>query len=122
MKNRSFSTSIDIPAQAGEVFNHIKAIPKWWTPDFEGHSSNLEDEFIIRNGEVHYSKQKLVEVIPGNKLVWLLTDCSLNWLEKNKTECTNTKMIFELAGNGNLTTLKFMHDGLVPEMECYPRV
>ena len=122
MKNLSFSTSIDIPAPAGEVFNHIKAIPKWWTPDFEGQSSNLDDEYIIRHGDVHYSKQKLVEVIPNKKLVWLVTDCRLNWIEKDKAEWTNTKMIFELTDDGDITTLKFTHEGLLPEKECYARV
>lgn len=71
---------------------------------------------------MHYSKQKLIEVIPGKKLVWLVTDSRLNWIEKDKTEWTNTKMIFELAGDGDITTLKFTHEGLVPEKECYARV
>jgi len=122
MKNKSFTTCIDVALPAEDVFNHIKAIPKWWTTDFEGQSSNLNDEFTIRHGDVHYSKQKLIEVIPGKKLVWLVTDCRLNWIEKDKTEWTNTKMIFELTGDGDITTLKFTHEGLVPEKECYGRV
>ena len=122
MKNQSFTTSIDVALPAEKVFAHIKDIPQWWTTDFEGESSNLNDEFTIRHGDVHYSKQKLIEVIPGKKLVWLVTDCLLNWIEKDKTEWTNTKMIFELTGDGNITTLKFTHEGLVPEKECYSRV
>lgn len=41
------------------------------------------------------------------------------WLEKNKQEWTNTKMIFELLPAGDKTLLHFTHDGLSPEKECY---
>lgn len=88
----------------------------------EGQSTRLNDEFIIRHSDVHYSKQKLVERIPETKLAWLVTDCRLNWLGKNKTERTNTRMEFELAPKGDRTELKFTHEGLIPKLECYSRV
>jgi hypothetical protein len=62
-----------------------------------------------------------MEVIPDKKIVWLVTDSKLNWLEKNKGEWTNTKMIFEITPMGNKTLLRFTHEGLVPAQECYSR-
>ena len=40
-------------------------------------------------------------------------------LEKDKHEWTNTKLIFELAAEGDKTVLRFTHEGLVPGKECY---
>ena len=79
----------------------------------------MNDEFIINHPGAHYSKQKLVEVDPGRKLVWLVTDSHLDWLKGNKNEWTNTKMIFEIVADGDKTVLHFTHEGLLPEKECY---
>jgi len=121
MKNQSFSTSIELKANPHVVFECIKDIPIWWTRDFEGSTANLNDEFVICHVGSHYSKQKLVEIIPDKKIVWQVIESTLDWLEKDKSEWTSTKMVFEITPHGNKTLLHFTHDGLVPEMECYIR-
>jgi Activator of Hsp90 ATPase homolog 1-like protein len=54
-------------------------------------------------------------------VVWLVTDSELHWLEKDKQEWTNTKMVFDITAAGDKTLLHFTHEGLVPEKECYAR-
>ncbi|MEO6849870.1 MAG: SRPBCC domain-containing protein, partial [Mucilaginibacter sp.] len=105
------------------VFRSItNDVAKWWgCKDFEGKSIDLYDEFIINHHGAHYSKQKLVEVTPNEKVEWLVTESQLNWLEKNQDEWTNTKMVFEITRQGPKTELRFTHQGLVPEKECYDR-
>jgi hypothetical protein len=119
MANKNYTTTIEVASSAKEVFNAINDVTKWWSKDFEGNSAKLNDEFIINHPNQHYSKQKLVEVVPGIKLVWLVTESKLNWLNSNKEEWTNTKMIFDIGINGDKTVLRFTHEGLTPEKECY---
>jgi hypothetical protein len=118
---KSYTATIEVAKSPEDIFNHIRDVSKWWSKDFEGRSTKLGDEFIISHGDLHYSKQKLVEVIPNKKVVWLVTDSKLNWLEKDKTEWTNTKMVFEIIPEGDVTVLNFTHEGLFPEQECYTR-
>jgi len=123
MKNESFATTIEVAKSPQEVFNHITHdVAKWWGgKDLEGSSKKLNDEFIIHHPGAHYSKQKLVEVLPGKKIVWLVTDSTLDWLKKDKHEWANTQMIFEITTKGDKTVLHFTHEGLVPEKECYEK-
>jgi len=117
----SFTATIEVAKSPQNVFSGIKEVQKWWTKDFEGSSKQLNDEFIIHHPNAHYSKQKLVEVIPDKKIVWLVTDSTLYWLQNDKHEWTNTKMIFEVNTKSDKTILHFTHEGLVPEKECYAR-
>jgi hypothetical protein len=119
VKNQSYTATIEVAKSPEDVFNDIKCVSKWWSKDFEGSSAKLNDEFVIYHPDSHYSKQKLVEVIPGKKVVWLVTESNLYWLEKDKHEWTNTKMVFEITTKGDKTMLHFVHEGLVPEKECY---
>ena len=119
------AVQIEVTKAPRHAFDCITAITKWWVApagDFEGRSTAIDDEFVIRHGDVHYSKQKLVELVPDRKLVWIITDSKLAWLEKNQREWTNTSLVFELSSEGDKTVIRFTHEGLLPEMECFARV
>ncbi len=122
MKDTNFTATIKVLRSPGDVFKAItEDVAKWWGgPDLAGSSTHLNDEFIIHHPGAHYSKQKLVEVIPNKKIVWLVTESTLHWLQKDKHEWQNTKMIFEISAEDDKTILHFTHEGLVPAKECYP--
>ena len=116
-------TSIELEKSSLDVFKAITDdLAKWWGgKDLKGSTTKLDDEFTVHHPGAHYSKQKLVEIIPGKKVVWLVTESELSWLEKDKHEWTNTKMIFEITVQENKTILRFTHEGLIPGKECYKR-
>lgn len=118
MDNQDYSITISANISLNDAFNSINHVSKWWTENFEGHSQKLTDEFTVRFGNMHYSKQRIIEFIPEKKIVWLVTDSNLSWL-KDKHEWTNTKISFEITNRDNKTQIKFTHIGLVPAIECF---
>jgi hypothetical protein len=120
MTTKDFSTTILVDQTPEEAFNAIKNVQGWWTgePGVEGSTDKLGDEFTYRYKDIHYSKQKLTELIPGKKIVWLVTGSKLNFT-KDKTEWTGTRIIFDISEKNNKTQIQFTHVGLVPSIECY---
>jgi Holliday junction resolvase-like predicted endonuclease len=66
----------------------------------------LNDVFEVRFGDVHYSRQKLTEVVPAQKVVWRETDSRLNFL-KDKSEWTDTQIRFDIAQHEGCTQVRF---------------
>jgi activator of Hsp90 ATPase-like protein len=119
MKQQDYTTSIVVDQPAGEVFRAISNVRGWWSEGVEGDTENLNDEFVYRHKDMHYSKQRLVEVVPGKKLVWLVTDSKLSFIKGNQSEWTGTRVSFDIAPKGNKTEILFTHNGLVPDIECF---
>ena len=117
-EEKDYNVILTVNVTAKEAFKSINNVTKWWTEDLVGSSQKLNDEFTVRFDDMHVSKQKLVEVIPDKKVVWLVTFSKLNFVEK-KDEWTNTKISFEISNQNNKTQIKFTHLGLVPKFQCY---
>lgn len=118
MENQNLTITISAGSDPMKAFEAINNVRGWWTENLEGSTENLGDEFVVRFGDVHYSKQKLVEMVPGKKVVWLVTDSRLNFI-KQQDEWTDTKVSFDIADHGGKTEITFTHVGLVPSVECY---
>ena len=116
MNDLSFTFTVDqTPDEAFAAINNVRG---WWSGEIEGSTDKLGDEFTYRYGDVHYSKQTITALIPGKKVVWLVLDAYLNFVE-DKSEWKGTKVTFEIAEKGGKTEVRFTHVGLVPDHECY---
>ena len=117
MNQQDFTCSITVnvtPEQAVENINNVSA---WWAKNVEGDTQNLNSNFKVLFGETlgHF---KIIEVVPGKKIVWLVTDCYLP-IFKNTTDWNGTKIEWDISTESNSTQIKFTHVGLVPGKECY---
>jgi hypothetical protein len=123
MTAKDFTLTLTTGQTPQEVFKAITNVRGWWSGYYSeeiiGNTGNLGDEFSFRAGDgAHYTKQKLVEVIPNKKVVWLITESELSFVE-DKYEWTGTKVIFDITEKGGKTNLVFTHEGLNPTFECY---
>lgn len=118
MKTNDFSKKLLVDQSPEKVFNAISHPRTWWSEEIEGVTNKLDGEFMHRYKDVHICKLKVVEFIPGKKIVWLVTENYFNFT-KDSREWTGTKISFELGKKGNKTEVRFTHIGLVPQYECF---
>ena len=118
MKKQDFTMIMEFEKTPQEVYDAINNVRGWWSETIEGGTHELHDEFIYRHKDLHYSKQKLVELMPGKKVVWHVTDGWLSFINK-RNEWVGTDIIFEIFEKNNKTEIRFTHKGLVPGCECF---
>jgi hypothetical protein len=118
MTEQNLTATFTVDQTPEEAFAAINDVRGWWSGEIDGGTDKLGDEFTYRYKDVHYSKQRITELIPGKKVVWHVLDSYLKFVE-DKTEWNGTNVIFEIAKKGAKTEVRFTHVGLVPEVECF---
>lgn len=99
MKSQNYTTAITVDESPEEAFAAINDVRGWWSGNIEGNTDKLGDEWTYRYKDIHYSKQKITELIPGKKVVWLVLDSYLNFIE-DKAEWNGTKIALRSLGKG----------------------
>jgi hypothetical protein len=115
---RDLTYSFVVDQTPKEAFAAINNVRGWWSGNIEGTTDKLGAEWTYRYEDLHYSKQRITELVPGKKVVWLVVDSYLKFV-KDKTEWNGTKITFEVTKKGAKTEVRFTHVGLVPQQECY---
>ena len=72
MSNRNFTVVFLLDQTPEEAFAAINNVRGWWSGEIEGSTDKLGEEFTYRYKDVHYSKQRIAELIPGKRVVWLV--------------------------------------------------
>jgi uncharacterized protein YndB with AHSA1/START domain len=118
MATSNFTLTLWFNQTPQQVFQAITNVRGWWSEDMEGSTAETGDEFIYHYKDIHYCKVRLIEVIPDQKVVWLILNNYFSFTEDH-TEWKNTKVCFEISEIDGKSQLRFTHMGLVPEYECY---
>jgi len=117
MKSNNFSCSMTAHVTAKEAIEGISNVAGWWASKVNGNSTHQGDVFTVLFGKT-FSTIRISELIPGKKILWEVID-SLVPLFKNEKQWNGTKMLWEIAAEGDTTRITFTHIGLTPETECY---
>ena len=118
METKNFHSSISAKINAGEALKKISNVREWGGVTFSGSAEKQNDRFTIKMGGDSFFNFTVTELIPGKRVVWLVTDCNMPWYS-DKKEWADTKLIFDITENNGVTDLNFTHDGLTPDVECY---
>ena len=118
MNNQNLTTTFTVDQTPEEAFAAIKNVRGWWSVEIDGRTEELGDEWTYRYQDIHYSKQRITELNPGKKVVWLVLDSYLSFVE-DKTEWNGTKVAFEIAKKKGRTEIVFTHVGLTSDEQCF---
>jgi hypothetical protein len=118
MTTSDFTTTILVDQTPTEAFNAINNVRGWWSEEIEGNTEKLNAEFKYHFEDVHRCKMKIIEVIPGKKVVWLVLENYFKFT-KDKSEWVGTKIVFDISKKDDQTQIRLTHQGLVPQYECY---
>ncbi len=118
MTNADFTTSFDVDANPAETFAAICDVRGWWDGDLQGETHALGDEFTYRYADLHFSRQRITELAPGQRVAWLVVESRLSFVaQQNKWD--GTTIAFDIAPRGTGSRVTFTHKGLMPEQPCY---
>ena len=117
MTQAHYHSTITVPVTPQAAVKNINRVFDWWTSHFEGAAEKLHDRFTIWFGDT-FSSFEVVEIKDTQRIVWLVTDCNLQWLQ-DKKEWKGTQIEWEISSKGDHTQIDFTHKGLVPEIECF---
>lgn len=118
MTQQDLTIKITVDGSPQKAFSCIQDVRSWWTENLEGRSQKPNDEFTVRFGDVHVSTQRLIEVVADKKIVWLVTDSRLSFVD-DKDEWTGTRIIFDIKAEDGETKISFTHEGLSSRIECF---
>jgi hypothetical protein len=118
MENQNYTATIVVDKDGKTAFDNIKNFRGWWSEDITGKTDQVGSVFVYRYKDIHFCKIELVEAVPGKKLVYKVLDNHFSFIT-DETEWVGTKLVFDISAEEDKTKVKFTHEGLVPQYECY---
>ena len=103
------------PAAAFAAICDVRA---WWSGEIAGRTDTLGAEWSYGVPDIHFSAFRITELVPDRSVAWLVTDSWLSFTQ-DQEEWTGTTVRFEVRPAADGTEVRFTHEGLVPQVECY---
>ena len=74
MNFQDFTATFTVDQRPEEVFAAINDVRGWWSGDVEGSTDAVGDVWTYRYKDIHYSKQRITELVPGERVAWHVLD------------------------------------------------
>ena len=113
-----FTRTITVDRSRDEAFAAIRDVRGWWSTSVQGPSADAGDVFRFEVPGVHKCTMTLTEVVPGERMVWHVSDSWVVFAADDK-EWDGTDVVFDLSEQDGRTVVMFTHAGLSPADECY---
>ncbi|KQQ94327.1 ATPase [Leifsonia sp. Leaf325] len=118
MGQHDYTATISVTKTPDAAFAAITDPRAWWSEMITGDTEKLGDVFVFDFPGVHRSTMTLTEVIPGERVVWHVTDTVIALVE-NQDEWNGTDVVFDITRTEGGSEVRFTHVGLTPAFECY---
>nr|WP_295877127.1 SRPBCC domain-containing protein [uncultured Chitinophaga sp.] len=130
MADQNFTTTLLVDQSPSEVYKAITNPRAWWSEEIEGGTNKAGDIFDYHFEDIHRLKMEVLETVPEKRVVWLVLENQFRpglfgehvvheGVENDKAEWVDTRVIFDISKENGKTKLQFVHEGLVPDYECY---
>lgn len=113
------SKTITVSRSPQEAFEAITNVRGWWSQAVEGVTDELGAEFDYHFKDVHRCRVRITELVPGQKVAWLILDNHFNFVSDQGEEWKGTQVVFDISPKDGGAEVRFTHVGLLPEHECY---
>jgi hypothetical protein len=111
--------TITVDATPQEAYEAIIDVRSWWgATNIVGSTDQLGADWYYLVPDIHYSKQHVAELVPGERVVWEFTDGHLEFIA-DKGEWIGTTGRFVIEPDGTGTRVTFTHEGLASTDECF---
>ncbi|MCB0163988.1 MAG: SRPBCC domain-containing protein [Anaerolineae bacterium] len=117
MTDKNYTTSFLVDQSPEEAFAAINNVRSWWSEEIEGSTAEL-GQFNYHYQDVHRCTIEVTELVPAKKVAWHIVDNYFSFVQ-DKSEWTDTDIVFDIEQKGDQTEVRFTHIGLVPAYECY---
>lgn len=120
MPDKNYSTEIKISATPEAVFRALTSqIDQWWT-ESSNKAGQIGDKLVVRFEKTTCWQMIVTEASNNQLLVWQVLEAHHdldNIAEKD--EWKGTTIRWEISATNVGSKLMLIHQGLVPELQCY---